>query len=137
MFRRPILLAVIAVASMLSACGSGDGAGDPTAATTTGADAAGADAAGADASAVTTDPPTGLGGAVQVAVEGLAGADAAACDLDHRMLEDASQLYLALNGSLPATQQALVEAQILTEPSARFEITADGAIVPAPGSPCV
>jgi hypothetical protein len=129
-----MLFAMIAVASMLSACGSssGDRAGDQAAATTTGADAA-----GADAPAVTTDPPTGLGGAVQVAVEGLAGADAAACDLDHRMLEDASALYLALNGSPPATQQALVDAQILTEPSARFEITADGAIVPAPGGPCV
>jgi hypothetical protein len=46
-------------------------------------------------------------------------------------------LYLALNGSPPATQQTLVEAQILTEPTARFEITSDGAIVPAPGSPCV
>lgn len=128
MVRRPFLLAVIAVASMLSVCGSSSG------------DSAGDQVAGADASAVTTDPPAepgGIGGAVQVAVEGLAGADAAACDLDHRMLEDASQLYLALNGSLPATQDALVEAQILTEPSARFEITADGAIVPAPGSPCV
>jgi hypothetical protein len=131
MVRRRHLLAVIAVASVLGACGaSGDGAGDPSAATTPGVDAA----------VVTTAPPAGLGGiggAVQVAVEGLAGADTAACDLDHRMLEDAVALYLALNGSPPATQQALVEAQILTEPTARFEITSDGAIVPAPGSPCV
>lgn len=130
MVRRPVLFTLIAVASTLSACGSGDGAGD----------AAGVDASAVDASAVTADPPAGLGGigdAVQVAVGALAGADTAACDLDRRMLEDASELYLALNGSLPATQQALVEAQILTEPSARFEITADGVIVPAPGSPCV
>ena len=46
-------------------------------------------------------------------------------------------LALALNGSLPPTQDALVEAQILSERSTRFEITAEGAIVPAPGSPCV
>ena len=131
MVRPRHLLAVIAAVSVVGACGaSGDGAGDPTAATTP----------GVDATAVTSAPPGrlgGIGGAVQVAVEGLAGADAAACDLDHRMLEDASALYLALNGSPPATQQALVDAQILTEPSPRFEITSDGAIVPAPGSPCV
>ena len=48
-----------------------------------------------------------------------------------------SELYLALNGSLPPNQDALVEAQILRELSPRFEITAEGAIVPAPGSPCV
>ena len=87
-----------------------------------------------------TDPPArvgGIGDAVEVAVGALEGADAAACELDHRTLADASELYLALNGSLPANLDALVEAQLLTEPSALFEITADGAIVPAPGSPCV
>ena len=78
-----------------------------------------------------------IGDAVEVAVGALAGADAAACDLDRRALEDASELYLVLDGSLPPTQSALVEAQILREPSARFEITAEGVIVPGPGSPCV
>jgi hypothetical protein len=78
-----------------------------------------------------------VGGAVEVAVDGLAGADAAACDLERRVLADASELYLALNGSLPPTLDALVEAQFVSEPSALFEINADGAIVPAPGSPCV
>lgn len=132
MFRRPFLVAVIGVAALVSACGSssGDATDSPAAATNP----------AVDAPAPTTAPAApagGIAGAVQVAVDGLAGADTAACDLDHRMLEDASELYLALNGSLPSTQNALVEAKILTTLSPRFEITPDGAIVPAPGSPCV
>lgn len=131
MFVRRVLFAVVASAALVSACGSSST--DDSAATD---EAIG----GVQAAAVTTAPPAqvgSIGDAVEVAVEGLSGADAAACDLDHRTLADASELYLALNGSLPATQDALVEAQLLTEPSARFEITADGSIVPAPGSPCV
>ncbi len=138
MFRRSSLLAVIALAALLSACGSSSDTADTDGqATNASADDT---IGGAQAPAATTAAPAqagGIAGAVQVAVGALNGADTAACDLDHRMLEDASQVYLALNGSLPATQDALVEAKILTEPSARFEITADGAIVPAPGSPCV
>ncbi len=131
MSRRPLLLAVVVAAALVSACGSSSA--DDTAATdeTIG---------GVQTTAETTPPPArvgSIGDAVEVAVGGLAGADAAACDLDHRALADASEMYLVLNGSLPATQDALVEAQLLREPSARFEITADGAIVPAPGSPCV
>lgn len=110
---RWVLLAFIACAAVVSSCGSSS------------TDSASPAQVGS------------IGDAVEVAVEGLAGADAAACDLDHRTLVDASEMYLALNGSLPATQDVLVEARILTEPSARFEITTDGAIVPSPGSPCV
>ncbi len=131
MFVRRVLLAVVAAAVLVSACGSASTDDSAVADKTIG---------GVQAAAVTTSPPArvgSIGDAVAVAVEGLSGADAAACDLDQRTLADASELYLALNGSLPATQDALVEAQLLTEPSARFEITADGTIVPAPGSPCV
>ncbi len=45
-------------------------------------------------------------------------------------------MYLALNGSLPTSQDDLLDAQIITERSVRFEISANGDIVPAPGSPC-
>jgi hypothetical protein len=135
MLRRPLLLAVIAAAVLVSACGSSA----PDAVDTL--DAATNDTiVGVEAPAVTTAAPArigSIGDAVEVAVGALAGADAAACDLDRRALEDASELYLVLNGSLPPTQSALVEAQILREPSARFEITAEGVIVPGPGSPCV
>ena len=131
MFVRRVLLAVVVAATLVSACGSAST--DDTAATD---EASG----GSQTTDAATDPPAqvgSIGDAVQVAVGALDGADTAACDLDRRALADASELYLALNGSLPATQDALIEAQILTEPSVRFEITADGTIVPAPGSPCV
>ena len=114
----------------LSACGS-------SSADTTDA-AAAQPIGGVESPPATTAAPTGgIAGAVQVAVGALQGADAVACDADLRALQDASELYLALNGSLPPTQNALVEAQILSERSTLFEIDADGAIVPAPGSPCV
>lgn len=133
MFRRCILPAVVGLAALLSACGSSS--------TDTADAAADQPIGGVESPAPTTAAPTGGGGgiagAVQVAVGALQGADAVACDADLRALEDASELYLALNGSLPPTQDALVEAQILSERSTRFEITAEGAIVPAPGGPCV
>lgn len=135
MSRRSCLLAVVAVASLVSACGSAS-----TDAVDTAGQATDETIGGVQAPAETTAAPArvgSIGDAVEVAVGALAGADAAACDLDHRALADASELYLALNGSLPATQDALVEAKILTELSARFEITADGVIVPARGGPCV
>lgn len=132
MFRRCVLPAIVGLAALLSACGSSS---------TDTTDAAAEQPVGSvGAPARTTAAPSGgggIGGAVEVAVGALQGADVAACDIDHRTLEDASELYLALNGSLPPDQNALVEAQILREVSPRFEITAEGAIVPAPGSPCV
>ncbi|TFH15225.1 MAG: hypothetical protein E4H05_08525 [Acidimicrobiales bacterium] len=130
MFRRCILPVVVGLAALLSACGSSS--------TDTTDAAADQPIDGVESSAATTAAPAGGGiaGAVQVAVGALQGADDAACELDHRALEGASELYLALNGSLPPNQDALVEAQILRELSPRFEITAEGAIVPAPGSPC-
>ena len=132
MFRRCILPAVVGLAALLSACGSSS--------TDTTDAAADQPIGGVESSAATTAAPSGGGGiagAVEVAVGALQGADDAACELDHRALEDASELYLALNGSLPPSQDALVEAQILRELSPRFEITAEGAIVAAPDSPCV
>ncbi len=124
---RPVLIALIAGAVLASGCGSSSG--------TSNADAAVAEI---DDAAATTEPPPrgGVAGAVEVAVSALDGADTVACDLDHRMLADASEMYLALNGALPGSQSDLVDAQLLTELSPRFEITTDGLIVPATGSPC-
>ncbi len=125
---RRVLIALIAGAMLASGCGSGSG--------TSASDAA---VAPIDDVAATTEAPQRgeIAGAVEVAVGALDGADTVACDLDHRMLADASELYLALNGALPASQGDLVDAQLLTELSPRFEITTDGLIVPAAGSPCV
>ena len=52
------------------------------------------------------------------------------------MLETATDLYFALNGTMATSQAELVDGQMIVEPSPRFELTADGTIVPAPGSPC-
>lgn len=78
-----------------------------------------------------------LGDAVEVAAGAPGRAEDAACTVDRQTLETASELYETLNGSLPPSQIALVDAQLLRELSPRFEITTDGAIVPAPGSPCL
>ena len=56
--------------------------------------------------------------------------------VDLQSLQGASELYLALNGTLPASQDDLIDAQLIQERSVRFEISAEGEIVPAPGSPC-
>lgn len=132
MFRRCMLPVVVGLAALLSACGSSstdttDAAADPP-------------TGGVESPTATTPAPSGGGGiagAVEIAVEGLQGADGAACDADLRTLETASEVYLTLNGSPPPSQDALVESQFLVERSTLFEITAEGAIVPAPGSPCV
>ena len=129
MFRRCVLPAVVGLAALLSSCGS------------TGSTDAATDQpiGGVESSAATAAAPSGAGGiagAVEVAVEALQGADGAACDADLRTLETAAEVYLTLNGSPPPSQDALVEARMLVEPSTLFEITAEGTIVAAPGSPC-
>jgi hypothetical protein len=78
----------------------------------------------------------GLGGAVEAAAGALGDADVAACSIDHQTIQTAVEAYELLNGALPTSQQELVEAQLMRELSVRFEIGPDGAVVPAPGSPC-
>jgi hypothetical protein len=131
MLRRGMLPLVVGLAALLSSCGSSS---------TDTTDAAPDQPIGAvESPAATTATPSGAGGiagAVGVAVDALQGADGAACDADFRTLETASEIYLALNGAPPPSQDALVEAQMLVERSTLFEITAEGAIVAVPGSPC-
>ncbi len=77
-----------------------------------------------------------IGDAVQVAVGALGGASEAACAVDHQTLQSAVETYELLNGTLPTSQQALVDAQMIREPSVYFDISSEGAIVPAAGSEC-
>lgn len=120
----------------ISACGSsGDSAPTETAET--------ADTSGAAAVTVTVPvPSTGDGvGSLGDAVEVMAGAPGqagdAACEVDRQTLTTAEELFLTLNARMPTSQAELVEQQLIKEPSPRFEITADGEIVPAPGSACI
>ena len=77
-----------------------------------------------------------LGDAVDVAAGAPGDADVAACDVDRQTLQTAVETYELLNGALATSQAELVEAQMIREPSVRFDIDPQGAIVPAPGSPC-
>ncbi len=51
-------------------------------------------------------------------------------------LDHGAEMYFTLNGAEPTSQNDLLDAGLIKEPSPWFEITPDGVIVPAPGSPC-
>lgn len=78
----------------------------------------------------------GIAGALEVAVGALGEADDVACTVDRQTLAAAVESYEILNGALPTSQQDLLDAQMIREWSVRFEISAEGAVVAAPGSPC-
>jgi hypothetical protein len=77
-----------------------------------------------------------LGDAVAVAAAAPGQASDTACTMDRQMLESAVEAYELLNGALPTNQQELLDAQMIREPSVRFEVSADGAVIASPGSPC-
>ena len=127
-------IALIAVAS-LAGCGSSN---DPDTAASASVDGAvvGVGAAPAPAPPAPSDGAGGIAGAVEVAAGALGDADVAACSVDHETIQTAVEAYELLNGALPASQQELVDAQLIREPSVRFEISPEGAVVASPGSPC-
>ena len=129
--------ALVLVVVALAACGSSSGSDTSS----DGATVDGDEVAVGEAPAPVTTPASGdgvgsIGDAVEVAAGAPDDASAAACTIDRQTLESAVETYELLNGALPATQQELLDAQMIREPSVRYEITADGAVVPAPGSPC-
>ena len=138
MLQRRFAALVLAVAA-LAACGSsndsGTGSGE---ATVDGAEVAVGDA---PAPPPATAPAAGdgvgsLGDAVEVAAGAPGEASDTACTIDRQTLESAVETYELLNGALPTTQQDLLDAQMIRELSVRYEVTADGAVVPGTGSPC-
>lgn len=78
----------------------------------------------------------GLRDAVEVAAAAPAAASDAGCDLDRSALAAAIEVFLALNGDPPTSEQDLVDARMIVEPSENYDIDVDGEIVPRPGSPC-
>ena len=98
--------------------------------------ACGSPAPPAPAPAPAGDGTGGIAGAVEAAAGALGDADVAACSVDHQTIQSAVDAYELLNGALPASQQDLVDAQLIREPSVRFEISPEGAVVASPGSPC-
>lgn len=130
--RRFAATVLIAVAT-LAGCGSSNDA-DTAASASVDGDAVGIGAA--PAPPAPGDVVGGLGDAVEVAAGALGDADVAACSVDNQTIQAAIEAYELLNGALPASQQDLVDAQLIREPSVRFEISPEGAVVASPGSPC-
>jgi hypothetical protein len=132
--RRFAAIVLIAVATV-AGCGSSNDT-DTAASERVEGDTVGVGAAPAPPPPATNAGGGGIGGAVEVAAGALGDADVAACSLDHQTIQTAVETYELLNGELPASQQELVDAQLIREPSVRFEISPEGAVVASPGSPC-
>jgi hypothetical protein len=128
--QRRFVALLVAVAT-LAACGSSS---DPT-------DGSGSATVDGAAVAVGAAPlpgggAGGLGDAVAVAAAAPGEASDAACTIDRRTLESAVEAYWLINGEPPASQQELLDSQMIRELSERFEVSADGAVVPAPTGSC-
>jgi len=132
--RRFAAIALIAVAT-LAGCGSSNGP-DTAASASVDGDVVGVGVAPAPPVPGDGDAAGGIAGAVEVAAGALGDADVAACSVDHQTIQTAVEAYELLNGALPTSQQELVDAQLIREPSVRFEISPEGAVVASPGSPC-
>ena len=115
-----MLLSAVAVVMLASACSSAD-SGGPS----------------GDAAPATAAPVGDLGDAVEVMAGAPAAADAAGCDLDRTTLEAAVEMYTLMVGEPPSRQDDLITEGFLRELSPRFELAADGAVVPVPAGPCI
>jgi hypothetical protein len=129
--QRRLAALVLAAVATTAACGSSGDSGDGgTSATVDG------DAVAVGAAPLPGDGVGGLGDAVAVAAGAPGQASDAACTLDRQTLENAVETYELLNGAVPTSQQELLDAQVIREPSTRFDVAADGAVVPVPGTTC-
>ena len=129
--RRFAAIVLIAVAT-LAGCGSSNDA-DTAASASVDGDVVSVGAAPAPGDG---NGAGGIAGAVEVAAGALGDADVAACSVDRQAIQTAVETYELLNGAQPASQQELIDAQLIREPSVRFAISPEGAVVASPGSPC-
>ena len=124
---------VLAIVATLAACGSSGDSDTNSAASTIDA----AVVAVGDAPAPAPGDGVGsIGDAIEVAAGAPGEASAAACTIDRQTLDTAVETYELLNGAMPTSQQELLDAQMIREMSVRYDISPEGAVVPAPGSPC-
>jgi len=131
MLCRRLVTLLIAATVGISACGS-SGDSDSGSASA----AIGDEEVAVGAAPLPGDGVGSIGDAVAVAAEAPGDASAAACTVDRQTLELAAETYELLNSAAATSQQDLLDAQMILEPSQRFVITAEGMVVPAPGSPC-
>ena len=126
---------VLATVATLAACGSSGDSDTSSASATVDGDVVAVGDAPAPASP-SDDGAGGISGAIEVIAGAPGDAAVAACSIDRETLGTAVQAYELLNGALPTSQQDLLDAQMIREVSVRYEISADGVVVPAAGSPC-
>ena len=126
----PFTFAISCLALAAAACGGGSSGG------TDDGGARGDEAPAADEVVTTDASPGGVRGAIEVMAAAPGDAGDAACGADRQTLATAVEVYAVMNGAPPSSQQDLLDAQMVTELSPWFEITTEGEIVPAPGSPC-
>ena len=79
---------------------------------------------------------TGPSAAPVSTVAAFSGAYQAVCELDSKTLALAVESYLAQYGGTDVSETDLFTARFLRQESTMHDLTADGAIVPAPASPC-
>ncbi|HUS43103.1 MAG TPA: hypothetical protein VMY16_10580 [Ilumatobacteraceae bacterium] len=136
--RRLAALVLVLVVATLAACGSSnDTDTKSTSATVESGAVAVGDAPAPPAAPASGDDVGSIGDAVDVAAGAPGEAEATACTIDRQTLESAVETYELLEGAVPSSQQELLDAQMIGEQSVRYDISADGVVVPAPGSICV
>ncbi len=126
---------VLATVATLAACGSSGDSDTSSASATVDGDVVAVGDAPAPAPP-SDDGGGGISGAIEIMVGAPGDASVAACTIDRETLGTAVQAYELLNGALPTSQQDLLDAQMIREVSVRYDISADGVVVPAAGSPC-
>ena len=62
--------------------------------------------------------------------------NAAACVTERSTIEKAVESYTLLNPDAPVTEDAMVAAGFIHQASVLMDVSATGAVVPAPGSVC-
>ncbi len=62
--------------------------------------------------------------------------NAAACVTERSTIEKAVESYILLNPDAPVTEDAMVAAGFIHQASVLMDVSATGAVVPAPGSVC-
>jgi len=88
---------------------------------------------------VTATASNAVGGAADQAIgaaDSIPAASAEVCAVERRTLAAAVDVYFAQHGPAAITEAALVEDELLRTEVEFFDVTADGTIVPAPGSGC-
>jgi hypothetical protein len=136
MHHRRLTVVLIAATAALAACGS-SGDSDSGADSATGSATVGTAVVAVGAAPVPGDVAGSLGDAVEV----LAGATDLAtrelCTIEQQTIEIAVEAFYASTGADPTTEQDMVDAGILVDVIAGWDLAADGSIVPAPGGACV